>query len=79
MDLNKLEEEFKNLSSEDQWRWILLHGRGQGHFFLDNDNTSFHFNVDTEYNHGFYFKNWLGNGPGVDELLIALGFEAQFA
>ena len=72
------EKEFKELSSKEQWEWVLNH-KNEIKLILDNDNTSVTFLGEEENDDApiYYLEDWLGNGPGVEILLSAIGIQNE--
>lgn len=68
--------EFDALNEQEQWNWVVRNSDSVKIIELDNDETDIRLKEWDEEN-GEYsrFKSWLGNGPGIENLLTALGIE----
>jgi hypothetical protein len=75
--------EFKKLSPEDQWQWVFENRDQVELITLDNDSTYVKSPLflepgdEDEENNEAPMKSWLGNGPGVYDLLSAIGISSE--
>ena len=73
----KLANQLNNLTSQDQWKFIIDNKDSISSIDLDNDVTYVNWKGDKESEYSTSTIDYIGNGPGVELLFHALGIEAQ--
>ena len=78
---NMTKTEFNELTSQEQWKWVLDNKEKISLIELDNDVTyvsSVCFKEDDDEETGSVsMKTWLGRDEGITDLMLALGIECQ--
>ena len=69
------EKQFNEMSAKQQFKWI-FENKDKVKLILDNDSTSVELKGNDDWH--CYLTDWLGNSPGIDTLLNALGIESEY-
>ncbi len=79
--LLKLKEEFEACETEIlKWKWVANNQDSEIVIVLDNDDTfGIIRNKEDDEWVDFQFRNYIGNGPGIECLLDSFGIKSEMA